>query len=464
MSQGNTAQLTAPQFDGDTVAMLTDNRFPYLYSRGREVDELILQEVFVNLRTGGSELQAASLPEDWCGMLAEPWIFSISQQPLQLVAGMMYWDRNFLFDSLPFICSRTKDVKCRLENSDGGRDDLSNSMKLLQMSFCQRYISAMNLTGKAAFRLVEYECCSMYFIVQSYQLITDGNPLGKYFFRAFYPFRQPQPQRALPGANAANSSEAAQEDSFQLTASSSAGRELSNTWGARSMRRTADKARRRAVPGEERLRLLRPWFYEWCLERDPGDMGAAIAQIKTLFLYYRHNFRMIRVVRLVMRSVKVLQRFIRRKLAAKKRTVLLMVATWELMEREVEEKLRHYVPIPNDSVDAAVNAALRSSITTTKEHKFRVIETLQMQRKQAYLAASQEQRTRDENLFRWMINPNLLFQDSQKRTLDRLITVGPDSLFNNPAVQAELIRLQKEVFTQRKTQSTRRKKGTIWRN
>ena len=474
--------LGPPHFDDDFIAAVTDQRYPMLYSRGRDVDDAILQEVFVNLRTGGAELQTVEFAEGWLGVLQIPWIFNLSNRSLQLVGGMLYFDGNFLFDSLPFVCSRSREVKCRMDNPDlaaaataASSGDLSQSMvaamnSSVQMSSATRYLSTMTVPGgKVVFKVTEYECCCMYFVVQVFQLVNDGVPVGRFFVRAFYPYkplrrssRNQMPNASRPKDAMGRSSSLVDTSSSVVVAGEEAGdneeaqtNDDSSTWGAKRKDFGTWKARRRAVPGEERLRLLKPWFYVWCLDRDPSELGTAITTVKLSLLYFKHNFTMIRLVRHLMTSVKRLQRFIRRRLATKARTEFMMITMWEKMEQDVQDKLVMYQPAKGDPVDAAVNRALRGSVLTSREHKIRVIGNLFRQRKVAYLEATPEQRVKERHLFTWSINPNVLFLDSQKRMIEKL-TAGPESVFNDGEVQEELLRLQNDLQNDTKGSPSRR--------
>ncbi|CUG90662.1 Hypothetical protein, putative [Bodo saltans] len=327
-------------------------------------------------------------------------------------------------------------------------------------------------TCRVHFRVEEFECGAMSWIVQRFQLIEPNNNVtyGPVFARAFQPadasslannssasaghhgtsrVRKIQGGMPLPPVG---SSSGVSEGSPQQSTLDGGGSVLmdgntsttsilsESTFAASQFGVGMDemhRAKRKALPGEERLRVLKPALYQWCLDRNPTEMGAGATIIKELLLYFRHTFSVVRTIRSLMLSVRRIQTACRRMLERRRNATVRMLTEWTKLELEVQGQLNSYVPVSNDPVDAAVYEALKANIITSDEFKSAVMTQMYNARQVERLALPPEKRG-DELLasrYRFFIPAQDLLAESHRRLVERLCRTADSPIFKDARIR-----------------------------
>lgn len=444
----------------DTVLDEHIKRYPLTYNFKSAVNDYMLREVVSILRKRG-ELAHLTPFDGWSrhsetadgtGVL-----LNISEVPIELLGGMLFaGGTDFLFDETPFYERRVKDVRCRFgystsegdttviitEDADttnakddegspsprGGADDTVLSASGIMAATASPGSPNKNLPppeerqddgggkfsydsqrARVYFQLREYEGIGSennLWIVQTLQLIGKQGPYGRIVYRA------------------------------HTTSAISVTSALYH-----SMNPTDEAASRMPLPGEEYLKISNPTLFDFVLRRDPVEMGAAIRVIHNVIEYYRFSFTVIRTVKSLIRSIRVMQRFARKLLANRVSSELRMLREWEAGEKAIQQRLQTHRSLPGDTVDKIVNEALRTRSTTTREWKKQVIRDVWEQRKrdmmnQREMAGQQSSLEAFSHVrFQWMIDPSILIELSQRRLIKRL-TDGQDNVFQHPKIQA----------------------------
>jgi hypothetical protein len=325
-------------------------------------------------------------------------------------------------------------------------------------------------TCRAHFRVEEFECGAMSWIVQRFQLVEPNNNIvyGPVFARAFQPFDasgggSPHRVRRLgaPLPPVTGRGEAAGRGDTAASpppgGSSSNGETFaSSQFGVGMEMEEMRRAKRKALPGEERLRILKPTLYQWCLDRSPTEMGAAATVLKELLLYYRHTFSVVRTVRVLMRAVRRIQTACRRMLERRRNTTVRMITEWTCLELEVQSQLGAYVPVLNDPVDAAVYQALKNSIITTDAFKMTVMMDMYDARQLERLSLPPEQRGNVllRARYRFYIPPAELLAESHRRLVESLCRTDDSPIFKDPRIR-DILRDRTEEILQAKAQRER---------
>lgn len=350
-------------------------------------------------------------------------------------------------------------------------------------------------TCRVHFRVEEFECGAMSWIVQRFQLIEPNNNItyGPVFARAFQPADAvltssasaghygnrvrriaggipPIASDGEPGGDSSPASGGGLLDGGSILGanlSATSTTATSESFAASQFGVGVDemhRAKRKALPGEERLRVLKPALYQWCLDRSPTEMGAGATIIKELLLYFRHTFSVVRTIRSLMQSVRRIQTACRRMLERRRNATVKMLTEWTRLELDVQGQLSSYVPVSNDPVDAAVYEALKANIITGDEFKLSVITQMYSARQEERLLLPPEKRG-DELLaarYRFYIAPQDLLAESHRRLVERLCRTADSPIFRDARIREILKDRTEEILKTRakmEKQELRRKEA-----
>jgi hypothetical protein len=335
-------------------------------------------------------------------------------------------------------------------------------------------------TCRVHFRVEEFECGAMSWVVQRFQLVEPNSNVtyGPVFARAFQPadaflsnnnasghhggnrVRKVHGGVPLPPVGGGGDASPPQAGTTLDSGVAFDGSVLSeSTFAASQFGVGMDemhRAKRKALPGEERLRVLKPALYQWCLDRSPTEMGAGATIIKELLLYFRHTFSVVRTIRTLMLSVRRIQTACRRMLERRRTATVRMLTEWTKLELEVQSQLNSYVPVSNDPVDAAVYEALKANIITDDEFKSSVITQMYNARQQERLSLPPEKRS-DELLasrYRFFIPAQDLLAESHRRLVERLCRTGDSPIFQDPRIR-EILRDRTDEILRAKAKKER---------
>lgn len=489
----------------DVIPASLEAKFPLLLTRTKDIDDLLLQEVYVTMFKS-CELPTTPFPL-WRELPQQLMLFQLSSKTgPELVGGMLFAAGTFLFSDTPFVRTRVKDVRCRLEfdvadgvawlstvpqppaassmaapssppsvaqktdkeaetlvsplvpletspsaffaqfdairNEDAGASHGSKSFeasaqptpsapaltaasapKATSSTKAPQYHVSANgiVTSRVFFRLEEFECTALPWVVQRFQLTEPATdvPYGPVFTRAFQPYSSTgQMVHPLPPGTPGRHHSTQGEGSPSLSSAPSAS-PLSG-FGVGVASSDVRKAKRKAVAGEERLRVLKPHLYQWCLDRSPADLGTAIVVVKEILLYYKHTFSVVRTVRTLMRSVRILQMSCRRMLNRKKLAIERMMSEWCALEAQVVARLEAYEPLPGDEIDAAVNSVLKAYVVTPEKEKLELMSEIYRTRQDERRSLSREMRIALSSRYRFYISGVDLLAEAHRRLLDRL--------------------------------------------
>lgn len=460
----------------DTTPSSLEVKYPLLHSRNREADDLLLQEIYVNMFRH-CEVQINTFAE-WKQLPQQVSLFNLSAAGPEAVGGMLLAEGEFLFEELPFVRTKLKDIRCRLEfeSSEGlgwmasvprppasyENQEPSSPGLSAPASPSPREVTTVGsfVTSRVYFQMVEYECATMAWVVQRFQLSDPVNNAlyGPVFTRAFRPAGfEPQestanPYNAFASIVMANASQSGADGSPQE-------RKLSTVVSAMTMARRISmlspgevrRAKRKAVPGEERLKVSKPWLYNWCLDRNPSDLGAAATVVKESLLYFRHTFSVVRTVKTLMRSIRQLQGLWRKLAQRKKMALERMISEWSALEQATLQRLKDYQPLRGDAVDEVVNKVLISKVVTTREYKIDLIKEIYTARQEEQKVLSREQRILMGARFRFHIPPAELMAEAQSRLLEELCRDDQSPLFHDSRIVSELKIIPPEFVKRRLT-------------
>lgn len=115
---------------------------------------------------------------------------------------------------------------------------------------------------------------------------------------------------------------------------------------------------RNPISGEEALKTNNAALYQWCLQRDPKELGAAVAVLCSALKYFKHTFNVVRTVKRLSSAIKVMQRFVRRFLSARTRAINYMLPLWDAAEARCADRLLN----STQHLDTAISAAVFSVI------------------------------------------------------------------------------------------------------
>uniref|UniRef100_A0A7S1M4S6 Uncharacterized protein n=1 Tax=Neobodo designis TaxID=312471 RepID=A0A7S1M4S6_NEODS len=146
----------------------------------------------------------------------------------------------------------------------------------------------------------------------------------------------------------------------------------------------------------------------------------------------------------MLKSIRCMQRFVRRFLAGRVTSELRMLRAWAEAERAFKRRLEAHVSLPGDQVDRIVNKMLLKNCMTTEQWKRDVIRGMWEDRKSRYRRERQLAGVGDAALeaiqgkFSWMIPIDELVAVNQARLVDMLSTTEK-GVFSHPNVQALFI-------------------------
>jgi hypothetical protein len=479
-------RATAAGADPDAPDDPAAAAYPLLYNSNAATNDYMLREIVKLFRNRGQgarftpfdrwTLEDPSPVNQSRSTAGVSILLNISDHPLEFVGGMLFaGGTSFLFNESPFIERRLRDVRCRFGYTTDGStnidlditsgvdgDDAANAREHSTVSGADARdgadsvgptspppgaVDASAAEASAAdaeasdaasptsprgigvraapavkyqydsqrqrvyFQLREYQGASERngWIVQSLQLIGRHGCYGKVFYRAFnLRDRPPEVWESLA--------------SFEAT------------------RPTGDatvSAARMPVPGEDELRKSNPQLYDWCLRRDPIEMGAAAHVIANVTSYFKFSFTVMRTVKALLYSIRVMQRFARQFLRNKRAAEGAMIAKWHALEVEFRDRLRQHRPLPGDEIDVVVNSILVERAVTTQDFKRGVIRKQWDTDKRRYLRNAQFSKGTNFAFagFRWAMEAQALMALSQRELLDQCSS-GPASCFEHPVVKA----------------------------
>jgi hypothetical protein len=432
---------------------------PMLYCRNREVDDLLLQEVFLNMYAVSPQVRLSKFTE-WKMLPKHVNYFNIAPSCPQIVAGALFVEGLFIFDDTPFVTSKVRDYRCVLElpladdevrlhplpqelftkvNETAAqpsapapmppRTQRKNSKQVRKSisfpvgdsivsesipSSAQQELKHQSVRG--VFRVREYEATGINMVVQTFQSMDhiSNETKGRVFTRAFSPL-------VAPGINKDAYSQGVHPSSL----------------GSASPIDGVPTIKRKPLPGEDKLRTVNPKLYLWCLERSAQELSAATTAVKALILYYKYTHNIVKTIKNITSSTRAIQRAFRRFLARSKAHAEKTADAWEVLERQMYLAACSYIPLPSDTIDALVNSILRTKLLVSREEKLSIIRETVSTRRIEYSRMSTERRMQLPHHYRLLISPEELMEISHKRLLHQL-THGESSIFKDPRLLTQI--------------------------
>jgi hypothetical protein len=422
--------------------------YPLLYNHRSLINDYLLREVIELLRRKGADDHLSSFT-NWTPDAAEingalideggGVLLNLADQPVQHVGGMLLAaSKDFLFDASPFILKRHRDVRCRFgygqePSADFGQDGDASPMASDTLAQASDELMASRSPkyqydsdrGRLYFQLQEYvgvgdESCD--WVVQTLQLIGRTGANGKVVYRA------------------------------HLTAAGASKLRFARDVAASPLKPPASPLEmdlvvpttRMPVHGEDHLKESNPELLEWCLKRDPVEMGAAARVIRNVVEYYRFSFTVIRTVKSLLRSIRKMQRFARKLLANRVSAELRLMRDWFRLEQELKQRLVDHRSLPGDDVDRIVNKVLLKHCITSADYKRSVIRSIWEDRKSRYrtereIGGAKAALEAFTLRFSWYIDPQELMSFSQRSLVDLLSSNTNEGVFRHPLVKSLFI-------------------------
>jgi hypothetical protein len=408
------SQSIAPLLPDDPADVNSPDRvftqiYPLLYSQNKNIEDAFVHEMYSVLKNS-TMIPLLSFVE-WDSIPTSPVVLNISDQPIQLVGGMLFAAEGFCFEEMPFVLNQVKDVKCRVELEWG--DDLTKDASTQGTGVFQTavevdsssspypvhgggsYSTVPNQELKITFRMWEYQSVTDVWVVQSFQQVTADGLKGKFFTKAFLPVYQP------------------------VTAPTTKTSQLRNL-----------------VYGEEKLRTRNPKLLKWCLQHDPFELGSAATIIKHTFQYFKYSFSVLRTVKLLMKAIRVVQRFCKVVVWKRRGALNRALKEWEKIETETIEKVRRTAVLPGDEVEAIVKETLLQTFRSKNSVKLLYVEAQWKAFRDRYREQLKEDFMKPEP-FKWNVNVRSVVSRYEKDLVDSL-TMGEDgrNIFRHPRIVA----------------------------